>query len=452
MIIFGGIVLFISIIFYITNLTISKPNKNVLLNTTLPILELENEEVLNIVKEFKKSNTKYLLISLAAFLPCFVINSESLIALYFFAWLLFEFIFYYFFLKKYITKIRKLKTYNNWFMENKHIISVDTEVSRMKNKMPISIFWFIPSFLISLGITLYGLLIPSDLYEYMIILGCTSIFITVISVIIYKVLSSERTKVYSDDSSINLACNLVYRRTWSIVFVILATVESIFTLFSSFLYSYMEILSFIMITLTMLPIFIGYAKIRNTQNKLLMATDNVIYTDDDEYWGILGYNNPNDSNLMVEKRIGIGLTLNFGNPKAKIVASIFLTILIITLLPVGYLFIKTSNSNFNLSLDNDKISINAPIYGIRFNKSDIKEVSLISSLPKGMKTNGFGTNEIALGNYKFDGYGSSKSFVHKDLDKIIVIKLSDKYVFLTGDTNEETDAYYKELKSYLNKI
>lgn len=44
-----------------------------------------------------------------------------------------------------------------------------------------------------------------------------------------------------------------------------------------------------------------------------MLAQEILYTDDDEYW-INGttYNNPNNRSVMVLKRIGIGTTINIG--------------------------------------------------------------------------------------------------------------------------------------------
>ncbi|AGL18678.1 DUF5808 domain-containing protein [Actinoplanes sp. N902-109] len=42
-------------------------------------------------------------------------------------------------------------------------------------------------------------------------------------------------------------------------------------------------------------------------------------SDDDRYWrNDLFYSNPDDPNVLVPKRIGIGLTFNFGHPMAKV--------------------------------------------------------------------------------------------------------------------------------------
>ena len=45
-----------------------------------------------------------------------------------------------------------------------------------------------------------------------------------------------------------------------------------------------------------------------------------VYRDDDRYWvGGFFYNNPDDPAVFVPKRFGMGWTVNFGNPKGKLV-------------------------------------------------------------------------------------------------------------------------------------
>ncbi|HYX50411.1 MAG TPA: DUF5808 domain-containing protein [Ktedonobacteraceae bacterium] len=61
-----------------------------------------------------------------------------------------------------------------------------------------------------------------------------------------------------------------------------------------------------------------------------------IYRDDDQYWyGGFFYNNPDDPALFVEKRYGIGWTLNFGHPQAKLVLiGSVVVVLVLSILPI----------------------------------------------------------------------------------------------------------------------
>ncbi len=46
---------------------------------------------------------------------------------------------------------------------------------------------------------------------------------------------------------------------------------------------------------------------------------NVVFRDDDRYWsGGIFYNNPDDPALFVPKRFGLGWTMNFDQPQARL--------------------------------------------------------------------------------------------------------------------------------------
>ena len=61
-----------------------------------------------------------------------------------------------------------------------------------------------------------------------------------------------------------------------------------------------------------------------------------VFRDDDQYWSAgIFYNNPDDPALFVPKRFGLGWTLNFGHPQAKLVLiGVLVVILVTSLLPV----------------------------------------------------------------------------------------------------------------------
>jgi uncharacterized membrane protein len=62
----------------------------------------------------------------------------------------------------------------------------------------------------------------------------------------------------------------------------------------------------------------------------------VIFRDDDRYWYAgLFYNNPDDPAVFVPKRYGLGWTLNFGNPRARLIMiGMLVVFLVLGLLPI----------------------------------------------------------------------------------------------------------------------
>ncbi len=61
-----------------------------------------------------------------------------------------------------------------------------------------------------------------------------------------------------------------------------------------------------------------------------------MFHDDDRYWsGGIFYNNPDDPALFIEKRYGLGWTLNFGHPQAKLVLiGLLVGTLVLSILPI----------------------------------------------------------------------------------------------------------------------
>lgn len=229
----------------------------------------------------------------------------------------------------------------------------------------------------------------------------------------------------------------------TILFAIMYTPCYLMKKYTAFSVIYMVLWVFIICLFTALLTKKYMTEIRNLKKEKGWYITN---HDDDEYWGCFFYNNPNDSSMMVETRNGMGTTVNIGSKAGKgfiIGVSIFtLAILLFSFI----LIIKLDNASFSLKITNNIARIEAPLYDIEFNLDDIESIDRISKLPKGVRTNGSSTDSIKLGNFKFEEYGASKVYVHNDINDIIVIKLSDRYIFLNGETYKETEEYYNILK------
>lgn len=185
-------------------------------------------------------------------------------------------------------------------------------------------------------------------------------------------------------------------------------------------------------------------------NKILLASDKTIYTDNDEYWKNGIYNNPNDPRTMIEKRIGYGLTYNMATKKGKrIVYGSYIIGLAIPILLLFQFFIFDF-SKYNLTINNNEVKISAPIYGTTFSVEDIEEVKIIDKMEKGIRTNGVGTERYSLGHYSVNSYGNSLLYIYWDSKPYIEIKLKDKYIFINGTSAEETEEYYNNIKNSLN--
>ena len=436
-----------------------KGDKNIIIGVTIPFLELKNEKVLNIVKDFKRENIIGFIIAAILFIPSFFFKFNSNQIIYLFLWIFGLHIFSRKLFIKYNNKLMNLKRENNWLLPSKRLITIDTEVSRLKDKMPVSILWFIPSFILSF---IPIAIVFSNINEYGASLGvisCNSLIGNIIFFVMYRIYSKGKTEIISEDSKSNIAYNTVFKRVWTMGTIVAATIQSIgmlltFLFFLNNYKSYILVVLSIVIPATVIFIGIFYInnKIREEQGRILNTCNNPIYTDNDEFWSKGVYNNPNDRSVTVEDRTGYGITYNLGTKKGRRIYYGSLIFAVILIIGITGNLIRFDHATFTLNVSGNVVKINAPTYGTEFNIDNIEEVSMINKLPSGIRTNGVGASTYNLGNFSIDGYGNCKLYIYFENPNCISIKLKDgRYIFFNSKSNDETLRYYDELEKALEK-
>lgn len=458
-IIWGSVPIVFVLAMYFNCRYMIKGNKNILIGVTIPFLELKNEKVLDITNKFKQENIILYIISVIAFIPSFFFKFNSNQILYLFLWIgvLYEISRRLF--MKYNKKLMDLKRENNWLLPSKRLITIDTEVTRLKDKMPISVLWFIPSFIISL---IPIVIVFNNIKEYGVsfeIAASNALIGNIIFLIMYRLYSKGKIEVISEDTDANIAYNKIFKRTWTMGTIVAATVQSLGMLFMFIIFlnninsAILFVLSVIIpSSIILIGIFYINNKIREEQGKILNACTNLIYTDNDEFWSKGVYNNPNDRSVTVEDRTGYGVTYNLGTKKGRTIYYGSLIFAGIIVIGVTFNLMRFDHTKFTLNINNNTVKINAPTYGTEFNIDDIEEISMINKLPSGIRTNGVGASTYNLGNFSIKDYGQSKLYVYFENPNCISIKLKNNtYIFFNSKSNEETLKYYNELKNVLGK-
>ncbi len=450
--ILGSAILIALIAFYLDNNTATKVKNGVLIGVTLPYSEIKNNDVLKIVEEYKKGNKRFALIGIIVFLPIILINYPSLKMIYLFIWIFFMEILSYKLFSKYNKRLKELKRKNEWFISQARLLTIDTEVTRLKDKMPVSSLWFIPSLIISI-IPIIILIINKDFSFGLLISASTGLVGTIIFMIMYRLYCKKPTEVYSEDSKVNIAYNLVYKRMWTMGTVIAATVQSIGMLFIFLPMTLNNNSITLLILSAVLPatiIFLGIYYINNRvteeQNRLISTSSNPICIDNDEYWFRDIYNNPNDTRYIVEPRVGYKMTYNLGTKKGRRIfygSYIFVAILLIG---VSIMTLRLDFKKMRIEVLNQMVNIEVPSYSFAFNVDEIEEIKIIDSIKVNLRTNGAATDKYSIGHFNVEGYGNCRLYIYDKNGPYIMLKVKDKgYIFISGTSGEETDKYYDEL-------
>ena len=435
-----------------------KPNKNIILGVTIPPLELSNIEITDVTKEFMYNMKILSVLSIVIYFPLMFMKTVWLLI----GWFLWFSLFYYIYYKlicKFNGKLKEVKRKNDWLLPNKHILNIDTELTKAKSKMPISKWWFLIALFIGISPFILNLINKNEYFSTAVICTGSSIAGTLILFIIYMIYVKGRTIVYCDESKINIACNKVYKRTWSIIYTSLAILQSIT---NTTIYVFMllprvnENVFLIAITLPVIIVVLGVVygnrRIINMQNQLISVAENPIYVDSDEYWiNGMSYKNPYDNRVVVEPRIGTKPVYNLATKNGRLITygtNIFVVVSVLTII-LMMLYFKLYG--FNMKIIDNSVKINAPLYGIEFNVEDIEKVEIVDKLKVKLRINGIGMDEYSVGNFNVEGYGKCKLYIYNDVKPYILIKSNDEIIFINGENEEETLRYYNEFIAVINK-
>ena len=446
--------LVIIVVYYWQAQSAVKPNKNIILGVTIPPLELSNIEITDVTKEFMYNMKILSVLSIVIYFPLMFMKTVWLLIGWFLWFSLFCYIYY-----KLICKFNEVKRKNDWLLPNKHILNIDTELTKAKSKMPISKWWFLIALFIGISPFILNIINKNEYFSTAVICTGSSIVGTLILFIIYMIYVKGRTIVYCDESKINIACNKVYKRTWSIIYTSLAILQSIT---NTTLYVFMllprvnENVFLIAITLPVIIVVLGIVygnrRIINMQNQLISVAENPIYVDSDEYWiNGMSYKNPYDNRVVVEPRIGTKPVYNLATKKGRLITygtNIFVAVSVLTIILMMLYF---GLYGFNMKIIDNSVKINAPLYGIEFNVEDIEKVEIVDKLKVKLRINGIGMDEYSVGNFNVEGYGKCKLYIYNDVKPYILIKSNDEIIFINGENEEETLRYYNEFIAVINK-
>jgi len=169
--------------------------------------------------------------------------------------------------------------------------------------------------------------------------------------------------------------------------------------------------------------------------------------DDDEYWGNgFTYHNPNDRRLIVEKRLGMGYTINTGTLAGKLIMGGTVALFLAVIAGVSVMMIRSELDPPVMTITPDgRVEIDYQMYPFEFAVADIEELALADEMPPGRKTNGEATDKVARGHFNLRDLGRARLYVFKNNPPYIRIKLPDVYVFYNENDPAETRRLYEEL-------
>jgi len=438
---------------YISFRTGAKPNGNILMGVSLPQEALSDETVLNITKKFKTMNLLTTLILMVLILPIIpAARYSSLVMLYMTLWCMILFYISSKVFARYSEKLAEIKQKNEWWVGERTVVSIDTEVSRLKDTFPISQQWFIlPVCIAAVPIAVLSFGGSWDVFSWSVsLIGVSN---AIVSFLIFHAFRRLKTVAYCENTEVNMALNRVFKREWSKCCLHIGIIGTLSMTMMFWLWT-QNVENSVIVTIGILLsgvcviacILIAGTKVQSERTRLLRVSAGEIFVDADKYWQGGSYNNPHDNNWMVEKRVGMGMTINEGKKGAKAVVYGSIGLAAFLFIAIAVYTLPMDVSNVSLVINGDTASFSVPFHSQSFLLGDVVGVSKIDEFPRSTRTFGTGAARMSSGRFQVSGYGASRVLVHRNTPPFIVIDLVDGWVFANGHTAEQTEIFYNAIR------
>ncbi|WP_159441960.1 DUF5808 domain-containing protein [Clostridium sp. Marseille-P2415] len=443
------------IIYYVMKLAV-REKKNIVLGITLPTEYLNAPEVAALCKAYEKELKKYMLIfGVFPFLFLFISYVSISLTLWI-GWIMMSILALSLLYIKYNKKIGLLKAEMQWNTVNKEKVFIDTRTATEKIRA-IKRLPFLPPIVFSLIPLAAEFLFFSGTKHFLtneLTLFSIS-FLSPLSLFLGILTDNQRSEIISMNSDLNSNFNRAKKHIWGKCFLWIAWINAIFTfitwavikgtLKNTILFLVLTMAYSILLTVILFRGGTNIRKLREKAADQISSESERILNDDDSHW-IYGmfYYNPNDSHTMVDKRFGMGMTMNMATKAGKAVTAF--TFAFLLYLPVLCIYmIFDEFTPVNLEIRGNQVIAEHLKEEYAVNISDIQETKLITELPDTSRIFGTGMDILEKGTFSVEGYGDCEICLNPQTSAFLVIKtLEDTYIFSDEDPLD-TKEIYKQL-------
>ena len=282
------------------------------------------------------------------------------------------------------------------------------------------------------------------------ILGVTMFLVGLLITLCGFFMDRMKNDVISTDSDINANYNRAKKKNWADIFIAFLWLNDAYMLACAIAlllaFSNLLAVGFLLLYLLMMMVGIAVFVRRGRKIEERYQKETTVITDDDEYWlGGMIYCNPNDHRVMIEKRAGIGSTINLGHPVGKVIGiatlllllNIFVSLIYVGLVEATPISLRCENGTIICHQLRDEYVIPADSIESMELCDDIHERSL-------MRKNGYGMETLLKGDFIVDGKNGCKVFLAPQEKVYIHILTRDgTNYYVSGATVEETQAAYE---------
>ena len=423
---------------------------------TIPAEHRQDARVQEVLKGHSKRRKRMLLCMAVAACICCIPGYYFMDVLWLTVWLTVVVVWDYFLTRTTIRQMYEVKKANGWQKKNvpKGTVLVDTRVSSLKNKMPVSAMFFVIPVCCLISFSLWWLLYGEGDKAALVMMGC-ALSSLLLGIFLYRSIMHTKLRVYSEDSDLNLCINRMTKRLWSgcilweisliVVYNVAAGLYLHYNLQKGMLLFWL--LSFLVTILAVIPM-IGVCMYLRSMKKSLLDDKLPIepVEDEDEYWLDGLYRNPYDSSSFVETRVGLGVTANMAKTSMKWFTYGSLLFALLLCLGSAVFVAVLEITNIQVEKQETGIEVTGGIFSESIAYEEMEAVEWLTELPEMIRTWGSATKQYLFGEFRLEEFGGADVFIKREVEGYILITSEDApYLLFNCETEEETRKLYEWL-------
>lgn len=277
-------------------------------------------------------------------------------------------------------------------------------------------------------------------------------FVTVLFWLLAEWMDRQKTQVICTDSAVNTNFARAKKQLWKNLWVASAWINTAYTAAMLTLYSdnrktesifWWATIAYVLLLAAIVYVF--WRKRQKLEAAYFDKKDEAFKEDDDNWlWGLVYYN-PKDKHAMVEKRVGVGTTMNMASPGGIIMGIIGgLAILSIPFLCAW--MIRLEFTPIQLSVTDGRLVAVQMREEYRIPVDMVENVTLLEELPKLSRVSGTGMDNLLKGDFRVPEEGHCRVFLNPQNKLFIRFEAAGTTYYMSGYDDEETREIYEMLK------
>ena len=332
------------------------------------------------------------------------------------------------------TALRRIKRHHNW--QGSGMGRTVVQLPPSKPVRHIRTIWFLPPALLS-ALPLLSALInpwPPAWRVTLIATAASCVLITVISLAIYPLVFRQRLDALDENIALTQALTRIRRYNWTKFWLLSTWCSAGYSIAvwccqgnMTWYLIWTVLYSLILIAASLQTEFAA----RRAQMRLTKGCVPEPEVDEDAHWlwGLFYYN-PNNRNLFVNERIGIGMSMNLARPAGKWMMGI--CVLLILSMPLfGILLMAEEFSPIQMDVTPQAVVVQQAFTTYQVPVDQIQQVRLFQELPAVSRISGTGLDNLLKGHFSLSGYGTAQLCLNPTQPPFLLLKTSDD-VYLFG--------------------